>query len=499
MPSSLNLPEQRITVGCKGFYQRRVTLVDKSGKKTAVSTALILQYQHGAVDNNKLSWYSEPLKSVNVNGETLVGTFRSVDCHETVLADSNTLTCRECAGIPKCLSFRKRLHRAHARCVDSPSAGPTAPSHTKTRNEYLSREELLAKSASQAVQIANLRQEMWYLSSKEAKWHNRARTVDEKLKEYTNRKNKHAVSYAMREAEVTGAIEQTGFLTKFLKNVAQNSIREAEGRMTGKRYDEAVQLLYEVLLIMGGPRIAEFVRVNFFGPSLTSMYLWRQKKLHHILGKGTIDDLMRIAHLMKPLVETHKKCPWMLAEDETAIVRMVTYDQRTDRLLGFCGPGQNHDHCDPYFIVEIGDGEDGYLNVEAAFQNNRVGCYARAIILNPLNRNYPRIPIVVHPTCNRFNSEFVDNQQREIAALYKQVLEPVIGPCVGNASDGDSRRRKIMLQHARSRADAFQPIPREDGFTLTCTKVDTADLPGYKIESLSDQDNIHNTKKLANV
>lgn len=65
------------------------------------------------------------------------------------------------------------------------------------------------------------------------------------------------------------------------------------------------------------------------------------------------------------------------------------------------------------------------------------------------------------PTCNKFDTTFVYRQWQEVQRLYERDLEPVIGPLIGNSSDGDSRRRKIMLQLAGNDAEGnrFRPIP----------------------------------------
>ena len=184
----------------------------------------------------------------------------------------------------------------------------------------------------------------------------------------------------------------------------------------------------------------------------------------------------------------------MAAEDKTAVISKVTYSQEMDELLGFCGiKGANH-QCLDQFTVRVGDGEEGYNTIFSAFRNNIIGNYARAIILNPLLPNLPRLPILIMPTCNRFDTEFVHRQWQDIERLFEGELEATLGPLIGHSSDGDSRRHKIMLQLMRSREGLrFQPIPQDLGFVLSCRK----EIKGesYVIRDLGDQDYIHNHKK----
>lgn len=68
---------------------------------------------------------------------------------------------------------------------------------------------------------------------------------------------------------------------------------------------------------------------------------------------------------------------------------------------------------------------------------------------------------------------------------------------IGHSSDGDSRRRKVMMQLATNNVGSSnRPIPMECGFVLSCRKEETDS--GYVIRDVCDQDYIHNHKKLLN-
>ena len=156
--------------------------------------------------------------------------------------------------------------------------------------------------------------------------------------------------------------------------------------------------------------------------------------------------------------------PVLAAEDETAVISKIMYSQEKDELLGFCGvKGPNH-QCLDHFAVKIGDGEEGFNTIFSAFRYNVIGNYAWAIILNPLAPNLPRLPFLIMQPCNRFDTDFVHRQWQEIERLFEEELEATLGPVIGHSSDGDSRRRKIMLQLMRSKEGLrFQPIPQDLG------------------------------------
>ena len=165
-------------------------------------------------------------------------------------------------------------------------------------------------------------------------------------------------------------------------------------------------------------------------------------------------------------------------------------------MCGLKGP----DHkCMNELEIPVGAGVEGYNTIINTFKNYQMGCHARAVLLNPLHRKLPKIAVVVHPSCNKFDHMFVSNQQAKLDRLYKEHLEDVLGPIIGGASDGDSRRRKLHLLEALSEAGhRHQPVPLELGFLLTCRVEKNDDDGSYIIRELADQDFVHNVKKLVN-
>ena len=101
------------------------------------------------------------------------------------------------------------------------------------------------------------------------------------------------------------------------------------------------------------------------------------------------------------------------------------------------------------------------------------------------------------PTCNRFDTAFVYRQWHEVQWLYERDLEPVIGPLIGNSSDGDSRRLMLQLAGIDAAGNKFQPIPTDLGFVFSCRK-EEAENGQYIIRDLCNQDHIHNHMKLLN-
>ena len=452
------------------------------------------------IDEGQQSWYPEPFYAFVRNDDSsglsseIRGTFRSSQCKRVsckfINADG---ICSSCANIPNLPSFRKRLLLRIKKTADTGERNLSC-----VRNEYLTSEEIVEKVTQQRAKLDSLESKLFFETSRNLRLKMRQRNLKEKLEEYAKRGSMKAICHNLEKASEQGLFNDKTVLRDFLTTISKN----LHVKKQGKRYKASTKLFFEVVLIWGGPRLATFVASNLFGPEIHSLYRWRNRDRTTLEGGINRADMSNIAVIYRESIAKQFKnkaslVPVLAAEDETAVISKVTYSQEKDELLGFCGiKGANH-QCLDQFTVRVGDGEEGYNTIFSAFRNNVIGNYARAIILNPLLPNLPRLPILIMPTCNRFDTEFVHRQWQDIERLFEGELEATLGPLIGHSSDGDSRRRKIMLQLMRSREGLrFQPIPQDLGFVLSCRK----EIKGesYVIRDLGDQDYIHNHKKLLN-
>ena len=134
---------------------------------------------------------------------------------------------------------------------------------------------------------------------------------------------------------------------------------------------------------------------------------------------------------------------------------------------------QCQDNCE----IAVGDAQQGYDNIRQEFERYKVGSQVRAIILNPLHPDLPKLPIVIHATCNQFDTRIVQNQWERLEVFYNAHLKDVLGPLIGHSSDGDSRRRKLMLQRATSEeGERYRPIPMDEGFVFSYAKTTQEDV-----------------------
>lgn len=303
------------------------------------------------------------------------------------------------------------------------------------------------------------------------------------------------ISHQLQQAVDEGLLEDKNTLKGVLESIA----RDFHVKKNVRRYQAPFKLFLEVIMLWGGPRLATFVALNFCGPEVHSIYRWHNQHRVHLEGGIKKTNFEALRDVYKQIMEKLglSSVPVLAAEDETAIIGQVSYSEATDELLGFCGiAGPDHE-CLEYFTITVGEGEAGY-NIVTAFSDCKIGSYARAVLLNPVHPNLPRFAILTMPTCNKFDTDFVQRQWNDVQQLYQHILEPTIGPLIGNSSDGDSRRRKLMLQLASSDDGVrFKPIPSDLGFVFSCRRENRED-GRYLLRGMCDQDYVHNHKKLLN-
>ena len=145
----------------------------------------------------------------------------------------------------------------------------------------------------------------------------------------------------------------------------------------------------------------------------------------------------------------------------------VRWVARDDVLLGFCSPIDNH-KCFSDYIVEVGFGVTGFESIVNLFKSNVCAHYARVLIINPLHARLPRLVAIIQLTCNRFDSKDMQNQWEKVRVLWGKHLSAVLGPLIGHSSDGDARRRKLMLEDFTSLGGNRFRIPWDGWYFSAC-------------------------------
>ena len=125
--------------------------------------------------------------------------------------------------------------------------------------------------------------------------------------------NINAIPHKIVVAEKQGKFKDKNVLLDTLETIAENlhvkSIR-------GNRYKASVREFYEVILILGGPRLANFVSCNLNGPSIDSIYNWRSREIPSLDCMPTDQNMKKLAQIYVKLMGEHgvSKIPVLTAE-----------------------------------------------------------------------------------------------------------------------------------------------------------------------------------------
>lgn len=179
---------------------------------------------------------------------------------------------------------------------------------------------------------------------------------------------------------------------------------------------------YEAIRIIGGPRSARLVAQNLYGPSDTKQRRVRAANIfNHHPSQPNDAQFAYVAEIYKNLMHQRNitgPVPVETAEDETVTVQRVQWDIKTDECWGWCGEkGANHE-CDPSFVHVIGEDEDAFERLKNAFARDKIGGYARVVMLNPLHRGLPPMVVLLQACCNTFKHDWVRAQHDAIRSLY---------------------------------------------------------------------------------
>ena len=290
-------------------------------------------------------------------------------------------------------------------------------------------------------------------------------------------------------AHRVGAFGGKDALWDFMKDVAQNLNRKD----SRNRYCENTKCFSQAMRIYGGRRLCDLFSLNFAGPSYDSIRRDSRKGVTFVSGEHA-DIFSSIASIYIDAKKVHGisgPIPVTLAEDETKVRSRVSWEARSDTMLGFCGPKEKHT-CITNYKPKVEDGVGGYNEMMESFKLDKVEGFARVIVVNPLHDKLPRLVLVACCTCGCFNSDWVRGQWKRIDDLWTQHCYAAVGPVIGHGSDGDSRRCQLMLANYCSSEGPRLSVDWE-GWVFTSAINIHGEATG-----LHDQDYIHNGKKLLN-
>ncbi|KAL2641549.1 hypothetical protein R1flu_009136 [Riccia fluitans] len=233
--------------------------------------------------------------------------------------------------------------------------------------------------------------------------------------------------------------------------------------------------------------------MNLLTPSLRTVKRNRSTFIPflHGLKDSNFEEVAKILMAAKALHGIIGDVAVIQAEDKSRVKPTIRWEASRDTLFGFCGDKHNH-VCKMGLEVEVGSGESDYSKIVESFEQKIQGLYARVVIVNPLHEKLPRLIVYASITCNSFIASWIRDHWKGLKQRWDKCCRQVVGPVLGHASDGNARRRKLMLEVYLGSEGQRWTIGW-DGWVLSSIVLDCGD-----VYALGDQDPIHNVKKMIN-
>jgi hypothetical protein len=370
--------------------------------------------------------------------------------------------CTRCYSISQLRDFRERAI-AESRAVLNRGKRVAV---SGVRFEYMQQYELIETSRfwSKEFSAVNLRAHL--LGLKVASLSFTKVKLADKLESALKEGSLPHIAALFKRAADLGCFEEKEPLLSFVTDMAKNliTIQTHDGHKDGKRFSTSTKLLFETLWKFGGPLSHNFLSENLVGPSLnTSKVLYQKESFRYV---GRIDEsvgpyLLSVFSEKKAELGIVGLIPFEASEDETKCISLATWNRSNDEIEGFCGDksidAKLHKCSFNVFVTAA-----SYESILEAFQKLHLAEMARLIVCNPLIKGFPRLVHAMLPTCNRFDASQVQDQWDQIHAIHDKYLSASIGPLISHASEGDARRRKLMVDGCEGGTNGLN----QPGFTF---------------------------------
>jgi hypothetical protein len=143
--------------------------------------------------------------------------------------------------------------------------------------------------------------------------------------------------------------------------------------------------------IFGGRRMCDLFSINFHGPTLSTIKRQNAKGVQFVPGEHA-NIFKAVASIYKAAMSVHGidgLVPVILAEDETKVKQRIAWEPKHDTLAG----------CISDYKPLVGVGDEGYNKIVDTFRLDKMGVFARVIVVNPLHASLPRLVLSLSCSC----------------------------------------------------------------------------------------------------
>ena len=392
-------------------------------------------------------------------------------------------------------TFREQLKR---RCL---LREKEEKAEEKVRYDFRDRSELIGALRAKNEKLEFYKKKSTLLQFEVKSHKSSSKLLRKEIREITAKGTFGDVAATISRSVRKGMLKDKTGVINIITTIAKNLPKKSKGHRYQSEENSDYADLFESAMIMGGAKICDLLADNLGGPNSETIKLWTKKNSFEYdfsNFKKTVEFIVSLYKSCKIRIQESRKVPYLKAEDETAIEARLTYDEKLDCVWGYCRP-LDHRECEEDFVIFVGNEEDAYERLVEAMNTSKLANYARVIMINPIHERLPRIVLHLQANCNCFTHNTVIHQWLKYDAICKEILDPILGPDIGKSSNGDGRRRKLMLNQSSdvNEEQCYKPVPIDEGFLFSANITQNSERE-FDINNLSDQDYIHNHKKLDN-
>jgi len=219
-------------------------------------------------------------------------------------------------------------------------------------------------------------------------------------------------------------------ISSFFDCLRDTAVKNSKCKKHGNKFAEPLKLFSLYIFIVGGRMLYELLHANLKNilPSITTINRCLDKE------SNINDGIVRFKELK--LFLTKRKYPLnvFISEDQTAILKNITYYSKSNRMIGFVSCCKENGFPKNNFYI------NSVKDIENAFSNYVVGCNAYMYMAQPLIDNAPAFCLTAFASDNKFNHTDVLARW----TFLKNELEKLNIQITGFSSDGDIRCLKAM-------------------------------------------------------
>ncbi|CAG9767012.1 unnamed protein product [Ceutorhynchus assimilis] len=224
-------------------------------------------------------------------------------------------------------------------------------------------------------------------------------------------------------------LNMNNFLNLLIKHAKQNSSSTAKNN----RFTDDLKKFCLYLFIIGGKLNYETLQKNLQNilPSLSSVRRSLNKNL------SVIEGVVSMCELKNYLVKRKLPLSVFISEDQTAILKKIQYDPKSNKLVGVLLPKDNTGFpvTNKFIVSSIQD-------IRNAFEKEIITNNAYVFMAQPLKDKVPAFCLCIFGSNNKFSYEDVINRWTFVVTeAHKYGIE-----IYGFSSDGDTRCLKAMKE-----------------------------------------------------